>query len=149
MIHHIKGDLFANTDVDAYAHGVNCKGVMGAGIAKEFKRRYPTNFKFYQTICERSDPDRLLGSAWCYPRSDRVIYNCFTQEKPGPFAKPLYVYIALGEVVENMTKFGLKSIAMPRIGCGLGGLKWVDVKPIIERMFGDSDIDVYVHYLED
>ena len=141
MLTEIQGDLFAVPGPDALAHGVNCQGVMGAGIAVEFKRRWPVMFHRYYVAC--ANGSLVAGTALACPEtSPRWIYCMATQAIPGPFARDEYIMPALGGVVEHAQRNGVKRIGMPRIGCGLGGLSWDDVRPLVERAAKDVDIVV-------
>src|SRR5579863_1959322 len=132
------GDLFAATDMDALAHGVNCRGVMGAGIAKGFKARWPEMFAHYRTNCEA----RALFPGVCLSipanrGSDAMwICNLATQDRPGPDAKLRYIAGAMAEMMEwaEDSGGGIRRIGMPRIGCGIGGLEWVEVRMIVELL---------------
>lgn len=162
MIHHIKGDLFANTSVDAYAHGVNCHGVMGKGIAVQFKQHYPHLLKAYQKYCRGFSDYELVGGVYLHKELPKPpVFNLFSQldyRRSKERATIGAVYCSLCRtklMIQEINRINIahhlhiKSIAMPRIGCGLGELKWEEVKPIIERVFDGSGIEVYVHYLED
>jgi len=144
-IEFVTGDLFS-VKADGYAHGCNCKGVMGAGIAVEFRKRYPEMFKEYKKRCE--DGSFNLGSCffWDAP-SGETIYNLATQPYPGAYASLEVIKTALQTMLNGAiyTKPLGHRIAMPRIGCGYGGLSWEEVKPLIEHVVsGQNYIDVVV-----
>ena len=124
------------------AHGVNCQGKMGAGLAKAIKETYPIAFQYYEELCDgyRSDPSQLLGTGHvvnvtpaCHNRPIFVA-NCFTQVRygrRGKFADPEAIEKALSQVLPHARTWGLP-FYMPPIGCGLGGLDWeTEVKPIV------------------
>ena len=137
----IRGDLFAVPGLDALAHGVNCAGKMGAGIAVEFKRRWPAMFTAYRVACLEG---RLVPGTVFAERADgRWIYNLATQDKPGSRARLEWVQATLGAMAARARwQHGVRRIGMPRIGCGLGGLSWDDVRPLVERTAKDVDIVV-------
>ena len=132
------------------AHGVNCQGKMGAGLAKAIKKTYPIAFQYYKEFCDgyRPDPSRLLGCGHvvnvtpiCH---DQPIFvaNCFTQVnygRRGKFACPSAIESSLRQVLPYAKAWGLP-FYMPPIGCGLGGLDWeTEVKPVVlqvERVVG-------------
>lgn len=136
----IQGDLFAVPSLDALAHGVNCIGVMGAGIAAEFKRRWPPMFIAYREACLAG---RLVpGSMFSERAGGRWIYNLATQPRPGRCASLLWVESSLKAMTARAWHDRVKRIGMPRLGCGLGGLDWRDVRPLVERAAQHVDIVV-------
>jgi O-acetyl-ADP-ribose deacetylase (regulator of RNase III) len=141
----VVGNLF-DADVDALAHGVNCQGSMGGGIAAEFARRYPKMKDRYAELCEA----RLLNPGSYYlRRSDKpAIYNLATQQLPGPDAQLEWIEIAVKAMLKDAESVGMKSIAMPRIGCGIGGLQWSEVGPAIQKLATQSSIDLTVYVLQ-
>lgn len=121
MITWTEGDLFAS-DAPALAHGVNCKGVMGAGIARLFRDRHPKMFESYRRRCLRGEmkPGEIM--AWREPGCP-VVFNLATQQDPGADAQPWMIAAAVGRMItEAYYDFGLTRVAMPLIGCGIGGL---------------------------
>jgi O-acetyl-ADP-ribose deacetylase (regulator of RNase III) len=143
-----KGSLFEAEDLDAIAHGVNCKGVMGAGIAKEVRERYPWSFTDYRTMCET----RILhpgGVRWssCEPEPKVDVVHLATQERPGPDAKLRWVAGSVGEMLDIAEIFRTNRIGMPRIGCGIGGLEWVEVRMILELLANESPVELVVFSL--
>lgn len=146
-----KGSLFDADDLDALAHGVNCKGVMGAGIAKEFARRWPDMLVCYRKACTLNGlavGDVLkLGGFLAFQTEDRLIYNLATQDRPGPDAKLRYVAQGVAGMLNDAEDNGIKRIGMPRIGCGIGGLEWVEVRMIVELLAIESSVEVVVFSL--
>lgn len=119
------GDVFT-AGTDAIGHGVNCKGLMGAGIAKEFRRRYPDMYSEYRNLCVEG----LLRPGQIYPYrawDDHTVINIASQEYPGPDAKLEWLAQGVTAALQYCRERELKSLAIPRIGCGIGGLEWVDV----------------------
>ena len=144
MIKEIPEDLF-KLKADALAHGCNTKGIMDAGIALEFKRRYPKMFDEYTDYC-RSD---LLkpGEVHFYRDADGrkpYIVNIAAQITPSSGARIEYVERGLVNVGRSYKDWRIKSLAIPKIGCGLGRLKWSDVDNIVRRIFGASDLEVII-----
>lgn len=124
MIEFITGDLFADTTADAIAHGCNCRGVMGAGVAAQIRRLYPDAYEAYRSACEAGSFS--LGSAQRVGR----VWNLATQFDPGPFARLDAIDSAVRAMVAEQ---GTGVVAMPRIGAGIGGLAWSDVRRIVTR----------------
>jgi O-acetyl-ADP-ribose deacetylase (regulator of RNase III) len=147
----VAGDLFANTyKVQALAHGCNCQGSMGAGIAKGFRERYPKMYEEYRARCKAVPRQFNLGDAWLWKDSRRLwVFNLGTQEG---FWRARASYEAIEESLRRMLKQadaeGIESIAIPRIGVGYGGLSWKKVRPIIEQIFNDwpGTLVVYEEY---
>ena len=147
-IQYVAGDLFANSvSAEAFAHGCNCQGSMGAGIAKGFRERYPDMFEEYRLRC-KADPRLFnLGDAWLWrARNQPWVFNLGTQEGYWR-SRASYEAIetALRELRRQADVESITSIAMPRIGVGYGGLSWKKVRAIIERVFGDWKGTLYVY----
>lgn len=137
-----KGNLF-EADVDAIAHGVNCRGVMGAGIAKEFSERYPEMYEYYRDMCRGGHLDPGDGFLWKPPEGPKV-YNLASQYHPGPAAKLRWLTEAFCWMLEDAETEKVKSIGLPRIGCGIGGLDWIEVRMIIEPLALESSTEIVV-----
>lgn len=137
----VTGDLFAVTGLDALAHGVNCRGIMGAGIAVEFKRRWPAMFEDYAAECAfRLKVGQCVD--WRDPASGMWIYSLATQVRPGPHAMLSAIDDAVCAMTTHAAAVGVKRIGICRIGCGLGALRWDDVRPIIAGRSGVVEIVV-------
>lgn len=126
-----EGDLFA-LDLQAIGHGVNCKGVMGAGIAARFRADWPLMYAYYKRMCEA----KKLQLGACLPwqtgqESPEVVYNLATQYLPGPDANLLAVAVAVQAMVSDCEFRGIKEVGIPQIGCGIGGLEWADVERMV------------------
>lgn len=134
---YVTGDLFAThqaSPFNALAHGCNLIGSMGAGIAAQFKAAFPDMYLDYKMACAR----RLYkpGDVMWWPDDDSVpleIFNMFTQDRPGPCAKLEWVEAAIQELIRQAEHMGLRSIGLPMIGCGIGGLKEEDVVFLFEK----------------
>jgi O-acetyl-ADP-ribose deacetylase (regulator of RNase III) len=127
VIRFTEGDLFG-CGIRALAHGVNCKGVMGAGIAVEFRRRWPQMFESYRRRCLKHS-GMIPGDVMPWKDDDgTVIFNLATQDRPGADAHPWMIAAAVGRMVtEAHHDLGLTEVAMPLIGCGIGGLTPADL----------------------
>lgn len=130
-----KGDVFT-TDAKYIGHGVNCKGVMGAGIAKTIREKYPLVYNEYRIVCQTNPPPKT-GTYFVYPGRDKLIVNLFTQFNPGPDAAYEWVFLSLlrfsRRASDRIERNG-NLVAIPEIGCGIGGLEWPVVKKIIETV---------------
>lgn len=141
MIQEVKGDLFdPSWQFDAIAHGVNCKGAMGAGIAKAFRENYPHMYTRYKTMCDQG----FLLPGQVMPWTEGVVvYNIASQFHPGPDAKVEYLEAGLQWVRFHMEYHGMTHLGLPWIGAGIGGLDYHnDVEPVVQFVFGKSDVDV-------
>lgn len=142
------GDLFESpSDLDAVAHGVNCKGVMGKGVALAFAQRYPDMKKHYVALCEQ----RLMSPGRCdvWVGGHTYVYNLATQNRPGPDAKLRWVAESVASMLQHAEDHGVGRIGIPRIGCGIGGLQWVEVRMILELLALESTVDLVVYSLDD
>lgn len=137
-----KGDLLAS-ELDIVAHGCNTLGLMGAGIAKQFKLQYPEMFKEYQKLCEKSQ--FLTGNCfvWTAP-SGRIICNLGTQNYPGANATLKNIENSFREMFAKLSLKPGTKIGIPKIGCGFGGLKWNDVGQIVERLGNEFNVHFIV-----
>ena len=131
------GDLLKQTDVDAIVNTVNCVGVMGKGIALQFKNKWPDNFVAYQTACKagRVRPGRMLVfDAGAYAQPNYII-NFPTKDHWRGKSQLAFIRDGLQDLVAQVRALGIRSIAVPPLGCGNGGLDWADVRPLIESAF--------------
>lgn len=136
------GDIFTST-ADVIGHGVNCRGVMGAGIAKVVRARMPEwYFEEYARLCLKYDMSGQYTLSF-NERSDTVIANLFTQVAPGPNAEYRLLVAAMTAFIVDRPEHGASSIALPRIGCGIGGLDWKHVKPILQGFSRHINIEVW------
>ena len=135
------GNLF-DTDRVCIGHGVNVDGVMGAGIAKEFKQRFPENYSIYRAYCKSG----LLKPGECLttPDGDHIIMNIASQAKPGPDATYEWLFTAARQAAHHAKKYDHRVIAIPQIGCGIGGLNWYDVETILKAVEILEDIEFEV-----
>lgn len=145
MIHFIQGDLFVNKmHAAAFAHGCNCVGVMGAGIAKMFRLRWPGMYANYRAECWRKS--FRPGDSLPYLEKEQWIFCLGTQYQVGPDARLAWVERAASEMLKQADYLGIRSIAMPAVGCGIGGLQWVDVKEIFRQaVFTDWSGHLYLY----
>lgn len=129
----VKGDIF-DFEGEAIVNPVNCRGVAGCGLAMQFADRYPANFTLYRQACQMGtlEPGKLcvhqtMGGLW--------LVNFPTKHHWKFKSKPEYIAKGLATLVQWLDEKGIKSIAIPRLGCGAGGLEWGRVKPMIVRAF--------------
>ena len=143
---YLKGNLLtANTQ--ALVNTVNTVGVMGKGIALQFKDQFAENYRIYLAACKRRDFNigDLLVVKENSMHGEKIIINFPT--KTEWFRKSQYEYIEKGlqKLADVIKEYHITSIAIPPLGCGNGGLKWERVKPMINKYLGHlTDVDIQV-----
>jgi O-acetyl-ADP-ribose deacetylase (regulator of RNase III) len=147
-IQFVSGDLFANRfRAHALAHGCNCQGSMGAGVATGFRDRYPEMFAEYRRRCKAKPREFNLGEVFLWKAEGQPrVFNLGTQERYWR-GRASYgaIETALNGMREQADREGIPSIAIPRIGAGHGGLSWRKVRAVIERVFADWPGTLYVY----
>lgn len=129
-----KGDIFRIPGVKNYAHGCNCAGAMGKGIAVQFRKMYPEMYLQYKKLC--LEGVFLPGDVFVYKYNEGFVFNLGTQLTWRTKATLENIRESLTKMMAIAEEKGIESIAMPRIGAGLGGLPWQDVKAVIEDVAG-------------
>jgi O-acetyl-ADP-ribose deacetylase (regulator of RNase III) len=146
VIRFLRGNLF-NSDAEALVNTVNTHGVMGKGIALEFKKRFPANYEFYRQACEQGQVQ--IGKMLVFPTQSlqpQYIINFPTKQHWRGRSKLEYIQRGLQDLVCVVQQQGIRSIALPPLGCGHGGLRWEQVKPLIEQAFASlPDVEVQVY----
>ena len=132
MMYEKRGDIF-QVESGIIMHGCNCYGVMGAGVAKLVKEKYPTAYDDYVDVCEDihvRHPKELLGLVHMPDVSPTLhIANCFTQIAPGAHAEIAAIRSCLQEVLAFAEESNL-NVHSVQIGCGIGGLSWSEVSKV-------------------
>lgn len=143
MVHYIpKGDIFALEDVNSYAHGCNCAGAMGKGIAVQFRDKFPEMYQEYKTLCKSGAFQP--GDVFDYNYGKGHIYNLGTQKNWRTKATLEYIKASLVRMFE-LASHDESKIAMPAIGAGLGGLQWTDVQSVIDSVAVEyPNVELYV-----
>jgi O-acetyl-ADP-ribose deacetylase (regulator of RNase III) len=147
MISFTKGNLLT-ANSEALVNTVNTVGIMGKGVALMFKENFPENFKAYEAACKRGEVrvgqmlvvERLLlgGPKW--------VINFPTKEHWRNPSKIEWIETGLKDLVRVVKEKKIKSIALPPLGSGNGGLNWNDVRPLIERSLGElPDVEIIVY----
>src|SRR2546423_1466176 len=136
-IEYVAGDLFKNRHrAEALAHGCNCAGSMGAGIAVGFRERYPAMFEEYRRRCKAKPPEFTLGGVFFWREDGKpAVFNLGTQPRPGRGATYPAVEAALRAMRQLADDEGIRSIAIPRIAAGYGGPSWEKGKAVICAVF--------------
>lgn len=136
MIELGKGNLL-KADVEALVNTVNCVGIMGRGIALQFKQAYPDNFKAYEKACRAGEvrPGKMFIVPTNKMQNPKFIVNFPTKRHWKGKSKIEDIKSGLTALIRDVEQLGITSIAIPPLGCGLGGLRWSEVKPLIEEAF--------------
>ncbi len=133
MIHLTEGNIL-EADAEALVNTVNTVGVMGKGIALQFKKAFPEMFKAYEVICAKGELEP--GTLHVYDRgvmfNPRFIINFPTKRDWRARSKLEDIQSGLDALVRVVDELGIRSIALPPLGCGQGGLNWADVFPLID-----------------
>jgi O-acetyl-ADP-ribose deacetylase (regulator of RNase III) len=131
------GNLLA-ADTEALVNTVNTVGVMGKGIALQFKRAFPANFRAYRAACARGEVQ--LGRVWAFDTgvigARRYILNFPTKRHWRSDSRLADIATGLNSLVAVVDELGITSVAIPALGCGNGGLAWSEVRPLIEDACG-------------
>ena len=146
MIKYIPGDILAS-NADALINTVNTVGVMGKGIALQFKKAYHNNYKAYVEACKRNEIK--IGKVFIVKDSNlnsgtKYIINFPTKKdwrKPSEYS---FIEAGLDDLVRVLNEYKIKSVAIPPLGAGNGGLEWEKVKKIIEHKLGNLDVEIIV-----
>lgn len=146
MIIEVKGDIL-ESEAPIIVIPVNCKGVMGKGLALQAKNKWPEMFEIYKSFCEGACPrfpsGLEPGGVVCIQHKPNQFIACLaTKDDWKNPSKLEWVEKGLKELIVMSVKVNRCHIAIPRLGCGLGGLDWCDVKPIVYRVFENTPITV-------
>lgn len=144
----VEGNLLQQQNVDAIVNTVNCVGVMGKGIALQFKKKWPSNYKAYATACKAGDV--ALGKMFIFElgalATPRFIINFPTKGHWRSDSRLKDIEAGLQDLVARIKALNIQSIAIPPLGCGNGGLDWEIVKPLMLRYLADiPELDVYLY----
>ena len=140
MIDYKIGDIFEE-DAEALVNSVNCVGIMGRGIALQFKNVFPDNFKAYKDACDRGEvkPGQVFVYESGQLTNPRYILNFPTKRHWRAKSRMEDIESGLASLIREIEARGIRSIAMPPLGSDLGGLRWEDVRPRIEDALGSLD----------
>ena len=140
MIEFKTGDIF-NEDSEALVNTVNCVGFMGRGIALQFKKAFPENFKSYAAACKRKEvqPGRMFMYETGQLTPPRYIINFPTKRHWKGKSRMEDIDAGLVALAREIRSYNIKSIAIPPLGSGLGGLDWLEVRPRIEKMLAQFE----------
>ncbi|MCF6219073.1 MAG: macro domain-containing protein [Gammaproteobacteria bacterium] len=140
MIEYKTGNILTE-DAEAIINTVNCVGVMGRGIALQFKKAFPENFKAYAAACKREEvrPGRMFIYDMGGLTNPRYIINFPTKRHWRGKSRMEDIEAGLKALVVEIRERSIQSIAIPPLGSGLGGLEWTEVRQCIEQSLSDMD----------
>lgn len=147
MIEFTSGDILKD-DAEAIVNTVNCVGIMGRGIALQFKNAWPENFKAYEAACTRKEvqPGRMFIFETGQLTTPRYIVNFPTKRHWRGNSRIEDIESGLFALASEIKARGIRSIAIPPLGSGLGGLDWDDVRPLIEKHLAPlADVTVRIY----
>jgi O-acetyl-ADP-ribose deacetylase (regulator of RNase III) len=147
MIQLVQGNLLT-AEAEALANTVNTQGVMGKGIALQFKCAFPDNFKAYKKVCDRNElqPGKLFVFDLHTFTNPRYIINIPTKVHWRSPSRYEYIESGLQALVKEIKDRAIQSIAIPPLGAGLGGLEWSKVRLMIKQALSDiKNLTVYLY----
>jgi O-acetyl-ADP-ribose deacetylase (regulator of RNase III) len=148
MIKITEGNLL-NASTEALVNTVNTEGVMGKGIALQFKQAFPNMFKAYQAACKTKEV--RVGEMNIYDlggldNGPNWIINFPTKSHWRSKSRIQDIELGLIDLIKTIKRLEIKSIAIPPLGCGYGGLDWEEVRPLIEQAFSNlTDVDIRLY----
>jgi len=147
MINYVTGNIL-DSEAQAIVNTVNTVGIMGKGIALQFKKAYPNNYKAYSLACKNKEV--VVGKMFVTNDSnissgEKIIINFPTKQNWRKPSEYIYIEDGLDDLIDVIKKNQIKSIAIPPLGAGNGGLKWEKVKKVIEEKLSSFNIEIFVY----
>jgi len=147
MINYVKGNLL-DSKAEALVNTVNTVGIMGKGVALQFRKEFPGNYKTYLAACKekRFDIGQLLVTQEeSLLAGEKIVINFPTKKHWKSPSEYSYIEIGLQKLVEVIKEMGIRSIAIPPLGAGNGGLEWNKVQALMEKYLRDVDCDISIY----
>lgn len=147
MIQITEGNLL-QAPAEALVNAVNCVGVMGKSIALQFKQAFPDNFREYAAACKAGavQPGRMLVHDNGRQSLPHWVIHFPTKRHWRGASRLEDIRSGLDALVDDVQRLGIRSIALPALGCGLGGLEWGEVRPLVEQAFAAlPDVQVLLY----
>ena len=142
MLTYLRTSIF-DSPAQTLVNTVNTVGVMGKGVAKEFKSQFPAMFKEYKQLCDEGELEISTLHLWRGP--SKWVLNFPTKTTWRRPSKLQFVETGLKKFVEVYEELGIFSISFPALGCGNGNLNWRDVKPMMEYYLKPLPVRVFIH----
>lgn len=143
MIEELTGDDIFSSPAECLVNTVNCEGFMGKGLAYRFKQRYPLNNVHYELACQKGQV--RIGRILFFDEGGKTIANFPTKDKWRECSRYEYIEAGLDDLCAQVTRRTIRSLSLPPLGCGNGGLEWTRVKPLIKKHLSGLDAHVYLH----
>jgi len=147
MISFVTGDLL-QANAEALVNTVNTEGIMGKGLALQFKKAFPNNYKIYRAACEDKSfaiGDLVITNDDSLLYGKKIIINLPTKTSWRKSSEYSYIESGLKKLVEIIAKRHIKSIAIPPLGSGQGGLNWEKVKKMMEEYLTDVNAEIFIY----
>ncbi len=149
MIHYLSTNIL-EVEAEALVNTVNTVGIMGKGIALQFKEKYPLNFNLYKKACKNNELQvgKMFVTNTSFLTFPKFIINFPTKADWRSHSKIEYINEGLDDLIKIIKEKKIKSIVLPPLGCGNGGLDWVFVKPLIEKKLNEISNIVKIEVIE-
>lgn len=147
MTYYITGNLL-DSEAEALVNTVNTVGVMGKGIALQFKKQFPTNAKLYEEACKENAIEigkLLVTKDTSLHSGEKLIINFPTKKHWRSPSEYSYIEAGLEHLVEIINQYNIKSIAIPPLGAGNGGLNWETVKQLLNKYLINVNCEIYIY----
>ena len=142
MLRFVQTNIF-ESPAQTLVNTVNTGGVMGKGIAKEFKLRYPQMYREYRQYCDLRELE--IGALHVWRGSQKWVLNFPTKTTWKLPSKTNYIERGLQTFQQYYMRLGIKSISFPPLGCGNGNLNWDEIKPLMSKYLSNLDIPIWIH----
>lgn len=143
MLRYVTMNIF-ESPAQTLVNTVNTVGIMGKGIAAEYKKRYPEMFRRYAEFC--ASGMLTTGRLYLYRSPNKWVLNFPTKRHWRNPSKVEYIEDGLKKFVATWAEYGITSISFPQLGTGNGGLNWTkDVQPLMEQYLKDLPLPIYIH----
>lgn len=143
MIHYITGDLL-QSNCQTIANTVNCVGIMGKGIALQFKQAYPAMHAKYREQCQKGQWKPGMVARYMMPNGQQILNVATKDHWSNPSELP-WIVGALKRIVDNHERLEITSLAVPKLGCGNGGLDWSIVGPLMAGSLRKLPFDTWIY----
>lgn len=149
MITYISKNIL-ESEAEALVNTVNTVGIMGKGIALQFKEKFPLNFKLYQKACKNNEVQtgKMFVTETGYLTNPKYIINFPTKKDWRGSSKMEFIAEGLNDLIKIIEEKNIRSITLPPLGCGNGGLDWNDVKPLMEEKLRPLNDTINIEIIE-
>jgi len=143
MVTYLSEDIFKSS-AQVITNPINCVGAMGKGLALAYKKKYPKMYEDYKAKCQRGEVE--ITKPYLWENCETQILNFPTKRHWRQDSRLSDIEAGLEYLAKNYAQLGISSLALPPLGCGLGGLDWIEVKNLINKYLEPiQDLDVFVY----